>query len=86
MTDQEVLNLIRNEVSQLTTKVEAVHAELKPIAHLFRGNGKPSLEARIYHQEQILETQVANTRWAVRLALGSGLTALATVLWFLISK
>lgn len=86
MTDQEVLNLIRNEVSQLTTKVEAIHAELKPITHLFRGNGKPSLEARIYHQEQQLESQVANTRWAVRLALGSGLTALATVLWFLISK
>ena len=85
MTDQQILSAIRDDVNKLSQKIEAMHAELKPVSSLFRGNGKPSLEARIFHAEKTLDAQVNNTRWAMRWALGSAATAIATVLWYMIT-
>ena len=86
MTDQQILNALRDDVNKLSQKIEAMHAELKPVTHLFRGNGKPSLEARIFHAEKTIDAQVNNTRWALRTALASGVTAVATMLWYLITS
>jgi hypothetical protein len=93
MTDTklfEAVSSIQTEVAKLDSKIETVqttiNAELKPLSRLFVGNGKPSLEARLYHMEQEMDDQCKNTTWAFRTAVGAGITTLGTLLWNLLSK
>jgi len=80
--DDHQVEAIKAEIRRVE---QTITAELKPLAKLFRGNGKPSLEARIYHIEQEQQQAQGNARWATRAAAGATVTALAAVLWFIIS-
>ena len=81
MADNQV-EAIKAEIRRVE---QTITAELKPLAQLFRGNGQPSLEARLYHLEQELKQQTGNARWALRAAAGATVTALAAVLWSMIA-
>jgi len=80
--DDHQVEAIKAEIQRVE---QTITAELKPLAQLFRGNGKPSLEARLYHLEQELNQHQGNARWATRAAALATVTALATVLWSILS-
>jgi hypothetical protein len=94
MTDDarvlEAISSIRTEVAKLDSKIETVqttiNAELKPLSRLFAGNGRPSLEARLYHIEQEMDDSQKNTTWAFRTAVGAAISGVGCLLWNLLSK
>ena len=94
MTDDrrvlEAISSIRTEVAKLDSKIETVqttiNAELNPLSRLFAGNGRPSLEARLYHIEQEMDDSQKNTTWAFRTAVGAAISGVGCLLWNLLSK
>ncbi len=83
----EELRNVRQDLVKLESRVDTfqktLETELRPLNRLFQGNGKPSLEARLYHVEHEVKEQSQTTSWAFRTALGAALGALGTVLWSL---
>ena len=63
---------------------QTIQTELKPLNRLFQGNGKPSLEARIYHVEHEVEEQSNVTGWAFKPALCAAVSAVGTIIWSMI--
>ncbi len=84
MTD--ALTGLRDKIQEMDTRLEAIQAELRPITKLFGGNGRPSLEARIYHQEQQVTLISRSAAWSARFAVGAMVGALGTLLWSLLSR
>ena len=88
--DDAHLEVIKAEIRRLEQKVDAgqdtLEAQLRPLVQLYRGNGKPSLEARVFHVEREVDDQTNNTRWAIRSAVAAMLAALGTVLWSIIRQ
>lgn len=80
----EIQNL-RSDVVKLEGRVEAMNdtlaAELRPMIRLYLGNGKPSLEARLYLMESEVASQASQARWAIRTAVTGLVGALATIVW-----
>jgi len=81
--DDHQVEAIKAEIRRVE---QTITAELKPLAQLFRGNGKPSLEARLFHMEKELARHKGNARWAIRSAVGAMATALGTVVWSLLQQ
>lgn len=78
----ELLTAVRDlqeKVNDIDLKLERMNTELKPVVHLVRGNGRAGLEARIYANEQRVETLSNHTTWAVRFGISALLGALATI-------
>lgn len=86
MTDQLVKSIdeLKESVHALNTKIENMRIELAPVSRIVAGNGKPGLEARLYHLEQEMHQSQSTTSWALRTAVVSLCGALATVVWNLI--
>lgn len=82
------LQKVSQDLVRLDSRVDnlqqTIQTELKPLNRLFQGNGKPSLEARIYHVEHEVEEQSNVTSWAFKTALCAALSAAGTIVWSLI--
>lgn len=77
---------VRKDISRLEIKIEQVLTEIKPLTHLYRGNGKPSLEARVLLNETDLKELKGSTRWATRTAVTAIASAAGTALWYILTK
>ena len=66
---------------RLETLQDTLAAQLGPVLRLYAGNGKPSLEARLYHTEKEVSSHAASARWATRTALAGLVSAVAGLLW-----
>ncbi len=90
MSDEVVKELqkVSRDLVKLESRVDnlqqTIQTELQPLNRLFQGNGKPSLEARLYHVEHEVKEQSQTTSWAFKTALGAALGALVTVVLSLI--
>ena len=90
MTEEVVKELqkVSRDLVKLESRVDnlqqTIQTELQPLNRLFQGNGKPSLEARLYHVEHEVKEQSQTTSWAFKTALGAALGALVTVVLSLI--
>lgn len=86
MSDQLIKSIdeLKESVHALNTKIENMRIELVPISRIVAGNGKPGLEARLYHLEQEMLQRESTATWAMRTAVISLMGALATVIWSLI--
>ncbi len=86
MSDQLIKSIdeLKESVHALNTKIENMRIELVPISRIVAGNGKPGLEARLYHLEQEMSQRESTTNWAMRTAVISLMGALGTVVWSLI--
>ncbi len=86
MSDQLVKSIdeLKESVHLLNTKIENMRIELLPVSRLVAGNGKPGLEARLYHLEQEMSQRESTTNWAMRTAVVSLVGALGTVVWNMI--
>ena len=77
------LQKVSRDLVKLESRVDnlqqTIQTELQPLNRLFQGNGKPSLEARLYHVEHEVKEQSQATSWAFKTALGAALGALVTV-------
>ena len=82
------LQKVSRDLVKLESRVDnlqqTIQTELQPLNRLFQGNGKPSLEARLYHVEHEVKEQSQTTSWAFKTALGAALGALVTVVLSLI--
>ena len=80
----EIQNL-RSDIVKVQARVESMQetlqAELKPVLRLYSGNGRPSLEARLYHTEKEVQDHGSSARWATRTALAGLVSAVAGLLW-----
>ena len=83
------LQKVSRDLVKLESRVDnlqqTIQTELQPLNRLFQGNGKPSLEARLYHVEHEVKEQSQTTSWAFKTALGAALGALGTVVVSLIT-
>ena len=77
---------LRKDVSRIEIKVEQVLIEIQPICQLYRGNGKPSLDARMSVAENDLGEAKESTKWATRTALTALVSAAGTALWYIITR
>lgn len=77
---------VRKDISRLEIKVEQILTEIKPLTHLYRGNGKPSLEARVLLNETDLAELKGSTKWATRTAITAIASAAGTALWYILTK
>ncbi len=90
MSDEVVKELqkVSRDLVKLESRVDnlqqTIQTELQPLNRLFQGNGKPSLEARLYHVEHEVKEQSQTTSWAFKTALGAALGALVTVVLSLV--
>ena len=90
MSDEVVKELqkVSRDLVKLESRVDnlqqTIQTELQPLNRLFQGNGKPSLEARLYHVEHEVKEQSQTTNWAFKTALGAALGALVTVVLSLV--
>ena len=82
------LQKVSRDLVKLESRVDnlqqTIQTERQPLNRLFQGNGKPSLEARLYHVEHEVKEQSQTTSWAFKTALGAALGALVTVVLSLI--
>ena len=82
------LQKVSQDLVRLDSRVDnlqqTIQTELKPLNKLFQGNGKPSLEARIYHVEHEVEEQSNVTGWALKTALCAAVSAIGTIVWSMI--
>ena len=82
------LQKVSQDLVRLDSRVDnlqqTIQTELKPLNRLFQGNGKPSLEARIYHVEHEVEEQSNVTGWAFKTALCAAVSAVGTIVWSMI--
>tara|TARA_R110002020_G_scaffold5193_1_gene22000 strand:- start:1004 stop:1282 length:279 start_codon:yes stop_codon:yes gene_type:complete len=91
MSDEVVKELqkVSRDLVKLESRVDnlqqTIQTELQPLNRLFQGNGKPSLEARLYHVEHEVKEQSQTTSWAFKTALGAALGALVTVVLSLVN-
>lgn len=76
---------LRQDINRLEIKVEQVLTEIKPISRLYRGNGKPSLDARVLLAESEIEDVRGSTRWALRTALTAIASAAGMALWYILT-
>jgi len=84
------LQKVSRDLVKLESRVDnlqqTIQTELQPLNRLFQGNGKPSLEARLYHVEHEVKEQSQTTSWAFKTALGAALGALVTVVLSLMNS
>ena len=82
------LQKVSRDIVKLESRVDnlqqTIQTELQPLNRLFQGNGKPSLEARLYHVEHEVRQQSQPPCWALKTALGAALGALVTVVLSLV--
>jgi len=88
MSDEilKAVNDLREKVTEIDIKLESMNSELRPFVHLVRGNGRPGLEARLYHNEQKVETLENHASWSMRFGVSALISALGTILWTLVNK
>lgn len=85
----EILTAVRDlqeKVNDIDVKLERMNTELAPVVHLVRGNGRAGLEARMYANEQRVESLSSNTQWSMRFGISALVGAIATILWQIINK
>ena len=70
---------LQKQINEIDVKIETLNAELKPFSKLLRGNGRPSLDARLFHIEQEVKQQQQSATWAYRTAAGAVLSAIMAV-------
>lgn len=82
----DAIGELRAKIQEMDARLESIQTELRPVIHIFRGNGRPGLEARLYHNEQKLDTLTQSTAWTARAAVGAGLSAIATIVWHFVTN
>ena len=81
---EEQAKRILSAVSELQAELRELAARMEPVARLHQGNGKPSLEARLYHLEKEQQRITKLASWSIRAAIGGLASALATIVWSLL--
>tara|TARA_R110000824_G_scaffold11593_8_gene50825 strand:+ start:332 stop:595 length:264 start_codon:yes stop_codon:yes gene_type:complete len=76
----EAVNELKKQTTDMNVKIETLNAELRPFTKLLRGNGRPSLDARLHYIEQEVKQQHEASRWAYRTAAGAVLSAIVAVI------
>lgn len=76
----EAVNELKQQTTDIDLKIETLNAELRPFTKLLRGNGRPSLDARLHYIEQEVKQQHEASRWAYRTAAGAVLSAIVAVI------
>lgn len=71
---------LQKQINEIDVKIETLNAELKPFGKLLRGNGRPSLDARLFYIEQEVKQQQQSATWAYRTAAGAVLSAVIAVI------
>jgi len=81
MSDEilKAVNELRDKVSEMDVKLETMNTKLEPVNNLLQGNGRPSLDARLFHLEKEIEQQQASTTWAYRTAAAAVLSAVGSI-------
>ena len=82
----EAIGGLRDKMQQMDSRLESIQAELRPMTKLFSGNGRPSLEARLYHLEQQSGLLGRSAAWSARFAIGALVCALGSLLWSALSR
>ena len=77
---------LRKDVSRIELKVEQVLTKLEPISKLYRGNGQPSLDARVSVAENDIQDAEDASQWASRTAIGALITTAGTALWYILTQ
>jgi|TARA_R110000824_G_scaffold9642_4_gene42854 hypothetical protein len=75
----EAVSNLQKQTNEIDVKIERLNAELQPFTRLLRGNGRPSLDARLHYIEQEVKQQHEASRWAYRTAAGAVVSAIAAV-------
>lgn len=82
------LQKVSRDIVRLESRVDnlqqTIRTEFQPLKKLFQGNGKPSLEARLYYVEHELKEQGNMSNWAFKTALCAAISAIGTIVWSLI--
>jgi hypothetical protein len=88
MSDEilKAVNDLREKVTEIDIKLESMNSELRPFVHLVRGNGRPGLEARLYHNEQKVDSLESHASWSLRFGVSALVAAVGTVVWQLLIK
>lgn len=88
MSDEilRAVNDLREKVCEIDIKLESMSSELKPFVHLVRGNGRPGLEARLYHNEQKVESLEGHASWSMRFGVMALVGAIGTIVWNLLQQ
>jgi hypothetical protein len=76
----EAVSDLQKQTNEIDVKIETLNAELRPFTKLLRGNGRPSLDARLHYIEQEVKQQHESSRWAYRTAAGAVLSAIVAVI------
>lgn len=78
MTTDDKLNQLLQDVATVKADVATVKAGVEHLdATLYRGNGKPSLLARV----EVIESGVKDLTWLKRTVIGAFLTGLAGLIF-----
>ena len=79
MPDDKAAEILE-AVAELRAELRELSARMEPLARLHQGNGKPSLEARLYHLEKDQNRVASLASWAIRAALVGLASAVASML------
>jgi hypothetical protein len=82
----KAINDLREKVTEIDIKLESMNSELRPFVHLVRGNGRPGLEARLYHTEQKVDDLEKNANWSVKFAISALISAFGTIIWHIVKQ
>mgnify|MGYP003646193650 CR=1 FL=1 len=82
MSDEilKAVNGLRDKVNEMDIKLETMNTKLVPVNNLIQGDGRPSLDARLFHLEKEIEQQQASTTWAYRTAAAAVLSAVGSII------